>query len=309
MLKKPQQIEPKKTSAILIYGQPGIGKTTLALSAKNPVLLDFDGGISRTNPMHRCDTDQLENGWSDVVADLQAIRGNYNTLIVDNMEKLIDMIEQHLKSNGAKLRKDGSLTMQGYGQRKDIFKQFKNSVYALGMNLVIVAHQIEEKNEETGVKNIRPALGKLGDTILGEMDVICYMSLVGSERTLTFGGDDRLYTKNTIGAPNRMAVPVLNAGDDNYLLAKLQDIYTETQNEKAAADAKYTELCSKYDDMVAKAENADDLNGLVGFFAECEHVYDSKVRAKKQLMERARVIGAKWDKEANGFVNTNKEGE
>jgi replication-associated recombination protein RarA len=33
----------------LIYGDPGIGKTTLANTAPNPLLLDFDRGAHRSS--------------------------------------------------------------------------------------------------------------------------------------------------------------------------------------------------------------------------------------------------------------------
>ena len=42
----------QKFSAIL-YGSPGVGKTTLALSAPDPVLIDFDRGVSRVRAQHR----------------------------------------------------------------------------------------------------------------------------------------------------------------------------------------------------------------------------------------------------------------
>lgn len=48
--------DTKKFSMIL-YGSPGVGKTTLALSAPDPVLLDFDRGISRVKAQHRKDTE------------------------------------------------------------------------------------------------------------------------------------------------------------------------------------------------------------------------------------------------------------
>ena len=35
-----------KNFSMIISGSPGIGKTTLALSAPDPVLVDFDEGVS-----------------------------------------------------------------------------------------------------------------------------------------------------------------------------------------------------------------------------------------------------------------------
>lgn len=42
----------QRFSAIL-YGAPGVGKTTLACSAPNPILIDLDKGIQRIRAQHR----------------------------------------------------------------------------------------------------------------------------------------------------------------------------------------------------------------------------------------------------------------
>ena len=46
------KLEDKKFSCI-IYGAPGVGKTTLACSAPRPYLIDLDKGIERVNARHR----------------------------------------------------------------------------------------------------------------------------------------------------------------------------------------------------------------------------------------------------------------
>lgn len=40
---------PMKNLLVVIYGQPGVGKTSLAFTAENPVLLDFDRGVERVS--------------------------------------------------------------------------------------------------------------------------------------------------------------------------------------------------------------------------------------------------------------------
>lgn len=49
LIKKPNELTVKNALSALIYGQPGMGKTTLALSSPQPLLLDFDGGVHRVN--------------------------------------------------------------------------------------------------------------------------------------------------------------------------------------------------------------------------------------------------------------------
>ena len=69
-IKKPSELEPVMTLAALIYGQPGIGKTTLACSAPAPVLFDFDGGSHRIDGSHQVDTVPISK-WTDAVQALQ----------------------------------------------------------------------------------------------------------------------------------------------------------------------------------------------------------------------------------------------
>lgn len=72
-----------KTFSMIIYGSPGVGKTTLALSAPDPVLIDFDRGMCRVKAQHRkaaifCDS------YNEVLTDVMspAIE-DYKTVVVD----------------------------------------------------------------------------------------------------------------------------------------------------------------------------------------------------------------------------------
>ena len=56
LFKQPSELEVSTTIKALIYGQPGLGKSTLGLSTPSPVLLDFDGGVKRVNGAFQCPT-------------------------------------------------------------------------------------------------------------------------------------------------------------------------------------------------------------------------------------------------------------
>ena len=73
IIKKPSEIEPKATISILIYGQPGLGKTTLGCSAPSPVLFDYDGGVQRVNAAHQVPTVQIRS-WEDTITAMNEIR-------------------------------------------------------------------------------------------------------------------------------------------------------------------------------------------------------------------------------------------
>lgn len=51
----------------MIYGQAGMGKSTVALSAPKPLLLDFDNGVKRMNMAHLENIDTVQvTSWNDV---------------------------------------------------------------------------------------------------------------------------------------------------------------------------------------------------------------------------------------------------
>ena len=54
MIVKPENMDfSNKNIIMIISGLPGVGKTTLALSAPDVVLIDADEGMDRFNPAHR----------------------------------------------------------------------------------------------------------------------------------------------------------------------------------------------------------------------------------------------------------------
>lgn len=67
--------------AMILYGQPGIGKSTLAASAPKPVLLDFDNGVSRIRAEHRCPT-SVSSSYEEVLEDIKNM-DDFETIIID----------------------------------------------------------------------------------------------------------------------------------------------------------------------------------------------------------------------------------
>lgn len=113
LIKKPNELQVKKTLSALIYGQPGMGKTTLALSAPHPLLLDFDGGVHRVNAAHRVDTVQITK-WEEVDEVMQSPEiADYATFVIDTAGKMLSFMDKYIMQNNPKMRKaDGTLSLQ-----------------------------------------------------------------------------------------------------------------------------------------------------------------------------------------------------
>lgn len=71
-IKRPEELDfSDKTFTMIIAGAPGIGKTTLALSAPDPLLFDLDRGISRVRAEHRKLASEADS-YEELLADMES---------------------------------------------------------------------------------------------------------------------------------------------------------------------------------------------------------------------------------------------
>lgn len=301
LIKKPNELVVKTNLSALIYGQPGMGKTTLALSAPHPLLLDFDGGIHRVNAAHRVDTVQISK-WEEVDEVMQDpdIAG-YQTIVIDTAGKMLSFMDKYIMQNNPKMRKaDGTLSLQGYGLRKNMFINFVNQLSLMGKSVIFVAHEREEKVGDE--KQIRPEIGgsSAGD-LIKELDLVGYMEAIGKKRTISFNPCEKFYGKNTCNLPERMEIPTL-INDKGELIGE-NNFMTNIINTYSKYQAKQTELSSEYEDLMevikAQIEMVNDVesaNNVSKSLAGMQHIFDSKIQAGILLNKRCKELGLKLNK-------------
>src|SRR3954470_11835109 len=95
LIRKPHELQTTKCIKMLIYGQPGLGKSTLALSAPQPLMVDFDGGIHRVSPIHLTDTVQVES-WQNMLDLFDTDLSAYRTIVIDTAGKMLDYMGAHI---------------------------------------------------------------------------------------------------------------------------------------------------------------------------------------------------------------------
>ena len=334
LIKQPSEITEKKNLVMLVYGSPGDGKTTLAISAPNPVLLDMDGGVGRTLAAHRCPVVQGLDGkplpWSadpakrvnnedepSVLGALDEIRNtNFKTIVVDTVGKLLDaMNDAIIRTNPAMRQRDGSLSLKGYGLRKRMFKDFVSQCLAMGKNVVFIAHAQESKVGDD-IK-VTPLIGGSSETdLMTEIDLAGYLTNIGGKRLLFWGNDGsglakQFTAKNTCFLPNVMEVPVVadamgNVTAPNNFLSGVMDRYYENQTKKEEMNAKYAELIASGKKLIDAVKTVAHLNKVKDALADTEHIYDSKIVLGRLLNEKAKTIGCKYSKDDNAYVKVGK---
>ena len=126
----------------IIYGVPGVGKTTFAAQFPAPYILDLERGAERYDVPHNSDIETFSE-FRQVLATLPPGTG---TVIIDTFDELEKMIVQHVmnRENVDSLNKIGG----GYGRGwLAVYEQFGQVISDLdririkqGMNIVLVGH-------------------------------------------------------------------------------------------------------------------------------------------------------------------------
>lgn len=93
LIKKSTELSILTNVKAMLYGQAGFGKTTVALSAPMPLLLDFDNGVKRVNDSHLQGVDIVQvTSWNDMKVLMNENLSAYQSIVVDTIGKMMDFI-------------------------------------------------------------------------------------------------------------------------------------------------------------------------------------------------------------------------
>ncbi len=308
IFKKPSELTAKPGIVAMVYGQPGSGKSTLACSAPGAVMLDYDGGVNRINGAHQVPTLQVHT-WEETSEALKEIKESpeIKTVLIDTVGKQLAFMEDYIKrnvtyskgGNAVEINRDGSLSMKGFGRRKQMFVDFIKEITVLGKNVVFIAHDKEDKDGD--FRYFRPDVGgSSGTDLMRELDLVGYMQIIGNKRTITFTPTGAYYAKDTCGMPGIIEIPLLlnekgeNVGSNDFFCKVIDNyrnrIKTNLENNRRLDELK-EEIYSQLD-SVADAESA---NRFVEWCKGVSHVYNSAAIAKNAITKKAKELGLVFD--------------
>lgn len=301
IIKRPSELNVKATLSVLIYGQPGIGKTTLGVSAPDAVLFDYDGGVQRINGAHQVATLQ-PTSWEDTNAALQEIAQEMpeiKTIVIDTVGKMLDYMSAYIIRTDPKMAmRDGSLSLKGYGVRKTMFVNFIKQLALMGKNVIFIAHEREERRGEETFK--RPEIGgSSANDLIKELDLVGYMYAVGKERIITFDPAEYYYAKNTCNLPAAIKLPVVvdetGKASQNVAMANIVKSYKAAQVKRQAMTAEYEQVLGIIAETMTFAKDADSLNEVMAKVFSLEQIYDSFLKAQKAVAAKGKELGLTYN--------------
>lgn len=290
MIRNPNDIqEGAKKIRMLIAGYPGIGKSTLALSAPTPLHIDVDFGIDRIEPRYRAPYIQPKD-YQEILDDLtpENVKG-FDTLVFDTGGKLISLMSLWAIKKDLKYgQRDGSLSLKGYGfVGKEFVRLMDYCFYELQKNIVIVFHATEEKDGDATRLRIKVE-GQTKNNVWEPMDLGGFVEIYGNDRTIGFSNCERYFAKGTRGISGIHKIPALGPTSANDFLTKLFNEYNAIAANEVATAAAEQEVY-----LAAVAEGTALIESIVD--DETANKAMTPFKGIKHALTSSKELGVKWN--------------
>ncbi|MBR8810562.1 ATP-binding protein [Bacteroides pyogenes] len=304
LIKKSNELEIPSTIKMMLYGQAGMRKTTTALSAPKPLLLDFDNGVKRVNMSHLDGVDIVQiTSWDDIKQVLQEDLSPYQTIVVDTIGKMMGyIITYKCGTRQPQIRDWGGINQE--------FSGFVRNLSSLNKNIIFVAHRDTRKEGDDTV--FIPALReKSYNSIVTELDLLGYMEAKNENGkvkcTITFDPTNRNDGKNTCNLPSVMEVPtILDASGsptakNDFILSRVINPYLKMLSAKQEEAKKYEKVISEIKENIELITDAQSANEFASRINEFEHIGSSLLKARSLFSKKVEDLGLVYDKRTKSY--------
>ncbi len=305
----------KQTFGVILYGAPGVGKTTLAMSDGNngadTLLIDLEHGVGRTNPLHRMNCKVLSaKDYQEVLKDLDSKEAKASkTIVIDTAGALVEYLKDWAMDTkpGAKDKNGNWNGLKGFGFVKAELDSFVNKIKnVMNKNIVFIFHADEKVDREGNPIQRLRCEGSFRNTVWTGIDFGALIQLQGGKRYANFTPDDDNPAKGCHGIEGKIEIPRLDDTVKNDFLAWLFD--TARKNMQAENDAVtaringYQKIIDSVKEMVEGVTDADTANACLKTIGSMEHVLTSKKECGKILNDKAKSLGLTYSKATGSYV-------
>jgi hypothetical protein len=318
---------------MLIYGPPGVWKTSVLQTADRPYTLDFDTGAHRAFNRKASarfsfwkDLGEFEDDARAIVlgkevpprfanpveqerylAGLKAWNG-CRTVGIDTIGRCLDLLTHDIILNCSKYgNATGGLTLQGFGSLKSRFATWAGQARIGGRDLVMIAHEREQKDGDD--RYMRPDIqGGSYTEVMKFADLVGYMtSDREGRRSIDWRPTDKHIGKDAAQWGISKVPPL---ADDPGFLAKLLVDAKSVIGKTAEASAAAAKIV---DEWQAWLLNDSKWRTLEEFNAKLPDIAGITEPVKRQvkhvLTEHAASAGWAWDAAKKCYVEKSPQTE
>jgi hypothetical protein len=201
----------------IVYGPPGVGKTTFGAGANRPLIVDCENGSAHVT----CDRTPYLSGWQAVQQWLDALANgghDYETIVIDSADWLLRRAEEHVSGVDGTvtgMRQTLNRSHGGYGNGKQVLKNYVyqyllptlDRLVNAGIAVLLLAHatrrEITTIDGITVEKSSPEIHSDLANTMIEWSDFVGAARMTQDGRELVLYETPQLLAKNRygIGAP------------------------------------------------------------------------------------------------------------
>ena len=307
LIRKSNELQIQTTVKMMIYGQAGMGKTTLALSAPKPLLLDFDNGVKRVNENHLNDSVGIVQVtcWQDVLNVLNEDLSDYQTIVVDTVGKMMDFIIAF--KCGQKQPK-----VQDWTAINTEFKNFVDRLSGLGKHIIFVAHRDTRKGAKDDTVYIPALREKNYNSIVTELDLLGYLEMKNEQgyvkRSITFDPTDVNDGKNTCMLPGVMFLKTIldkngkPTGANDFIEKQIIAKYQQMIGKKQAKVDEYNKALAEIEESISTITDAGGANHFLQHIGEYSGFGNSLIMKARDLFgKKVKALGLVYNKESKQY--------
>lgn len=295
---------------MLFYGLPGVGKSTLALSAPDPFWLDVDRGRKRVKREHLKPFDDTQS-YTEILNDLRKIDpAKHKTIIIDTVGALIEVMKMWAGETdpGNALKKGGGFALAGYGIIKSEFIRLVTELKAK-FNLIFIFHATREK-EKDAIYYELVCEGAAKVFTWQPADLAAYMFIDPSTgmRRLGFTPQADYSAKAGHGIKGIVNVPELDPGQPNVFLT---DLFNAIRKNIAAEDdasgnarQQYAEIMTVGREAIDRINLISDIPQAVADVKMLGEALTSKAELNAYFKARLEKVGITFNRETKKYEQT-----
>ena len=302
-LTKPSELKSPTTINGLILGDTNNGKTTLALSAPEPILIDFENGLSRVSKQWQSISMQCKKfeNFLDFLASKEIHQ--FKTIVIDTLGEMAEQIRAYVIKKDPKLAKDGRLLYPA------ISNEFKNAWIILKdkrLSILVVSHSDEIVKKDVGSLKIRCDGNSIKNFLPTEMDFVAILrredSNGKSKRFLDFQKNETFtFAKRWAGLEDIIEVPT-NTIENKFLTDVIWKNWEEKNQKEEEANQNYDLLIEELKTKIGNIKDVDTLNLYYSsIYRQHKELWTSHSMEKAFLNDKVKELDCSFDKKANEF--------
>lgn len=179
---------------VLVYGAPGVGKTSFGATAPKPIIINLEDGIQSISDQEIDIVDaKTIQDFGDAIK--YSLANGFETIVIDSLTRYSELKIKQLVEDDPRAK---TPQIQHWGQLISTTKEMIWYLQGQKINVVLICLEKEIEHEGEVVK--RPSLaGKLAQSVSGIVDVVGYQYADRKgDRKLSINPNSKWYAKHRV---------------------------------------------------------------------------------------------------------------